>query len=230
MKKVDERTFIWASNRPWAIEAFINRRSELQGNWALVTDSGDLDAVISRLEPRYIFFPHWSKIVPSQIIKQYECVCFHMTDLPFGRGGSPLQNLIARGFKDTKVSALRMVDELDAGPVYFKRSMSLDGTASEIFERVSNFAIEMAKEIILNEPTPQSQVGEIVDFSRRKPHHSEMGEDMKLETCYDHIRMLDAPGYPNGFINYGNLKISFVDASFEGNKIRARAVIEENNE
>ncbi len=27
---------------------------------------------------------------------KFECVCFHMTDVPYGRGGSPLQNLIIR--------------------------------------------------------------------------------------------------------------------------------------
>ena len=47
--------------------------------------------------PRYIFFPHWSYIVPEEIYNNFECVIFHMTDVPFGRGGSPLQNLITRG-------------------------------------------------------------------------------------------------------------------------------------
>ena len=47
--------------------------------------------------------------MPSEIIRNYECICFHETDLPFGRGGSPIQNLIVRGFKTTKISAIKMI-------------------------------------------------------------------------------------------------------------------------
>jgi len=37
-----------------------------------------------------------------------------MTDVPYGRGGSPLQNLIVRGHTETKLTALRCVRDLDA--------------------------------------------------------------------------------------------------------------------
>ena len=46
-----------------------------------------------------------------------------MTDLPFGRGGSPLQNLIERGIKQTKISAIKCVKELDGGDIYLKRDL-----------------------------------------------------------------------------------------------------------
>jgi methionyl-tRNA formyltransferase len=63
-----------------------------------VTDPGDLAVeMLAALDPRYVFFPHWSHRIDSAIFERFECVIFHMTDLPFGRGGSPLQNLIARG-------------------------------------------------------------------------------------------------------------------------------------
>ena len=50
-----------------------------------------------------------------------------MTDLPYGRGGSPLQNLIVRGWKETKVLALKVVEELDAGPIYYKKRLAYMG-------------------------------------------------------------------------------------------------------
>jgi methionyl-tRNA formyltransferase len=78
---------------------------------------------LDKIKPKYIFFPHWSYIIPSEIYERYECVIFHMTDLPFGRGGSPLQNLISRKIYETRVSALRCVKELDAGPIYLKRPL-----------------------------------------------------------------------------------------------------------
>jgi len=55
-----------------------------------------------------------------------------MTYMPYGRGGSPLQNLIVRGYRHTKLTALRMVEEFDAGPVYLKEDLCLEGNAEEI--------------------------------------------------------------------------------------------------
>ena len=42
-----------------------------------------------------------------------------MTDVPYGRGGSPLQNLIVRGYSEIKLTVLQMVKAFDAGLVYF---------------------------------------------------------------------------------------------------------------
>jgi methionyl-tRNA formyltransferase len=57
--------------------------------------------------------------------------------LPYGRGGSPLQNLIDLGHKDTFVSALKMTEELDAGAIYLKKPLSLEGLAEEIYMMVT---------------------------------------------------------------------------------------------
>ena len=55
-----------------------------------------------------------------------------MTDVPYGRGGSPLQHLILAGHRETKVSALRMVEAFDAGPVYLKAPMDLTTAFDDI--------------------------------------------------------------------------------------------------
>ena len=81
--------------------------------------------------------PHWSYIIPKDIFNLFNCVVFHMTDLPFGRGGSPLQNLIIRGYEKTKISALKVTNGIDSGPIYLKKPLSLDGTAYEIMIRAS---------------------------------------------------------------------------------------------
>ena len=52
---------------------------------------------------------------------------FIWTDLPYGRGGTPLQNLILRGHQNTKLSAFKLVDEMDAGPIYLKADLFFRG-------------------------------------------------------------------------------------------------------
>ncbi len=148
-----------------------------------------------------------------------------MTDVPYGRGGSPLQNLIVRGHKDTKLTALRMVREMDAGPVYVKRDLSLKGTAAEIYQRAGELSFEIIQWIVGNQPEPEPQSGEQVVFKRRKPEQSILPGTGGLEGLYDHIRMLDAPTYPLAFIDHGEFVIEFCDAHFEGQELNASVKI-----
>jgi methionyl-tRNA formyltransferase len=178
---------------------------------------------------RFIFFLHWSHIVPLSITDKYECVCFHMTDVPYGRGGSPLQNLIACGQHKTKLTALRMVQELDAGPVYLKRSLSLNGsTAEEIYMRANSLSCEMITQILDEQIEPQEQTGEVVSFARRIPEQSVLPTSDDLDSIYDHIRMLDAEGYPHAFIEIGNLRLEFTQSSRYSDKVTANVKITRN--
>jgi methionyl-tRNA formyltransferase len=168
---------------------------------------------LASVNPRYIFFPHWSHRIDANVFKQFECIIFHMTDLPYGRGGSPLQNLIARGISETKISALRCVDEMDAGPIYLKRPLSLHGSAEEIFLRAAKIIEDMIVEIINKQPDPVPQQGEPTVFKRRKPEQSNMAGVKTLEEAFDLIRMLDADGYPHAFLEIGPFKLEFTRAS-----------------
>lgn len=178
--------------------------------------------------PDYIFFPHWSYIIPESIFREWECIVFHMTDLPFGRGGSPLQNLIVLGCKSTKISAIKVVKDIDAGPVYLKHFLSLKGSADSILKRASKIVYKkMIPEIINKKILPKPQTGEVTLFKRRKPEESRLLENMDLNMLYDNIRMLDGEGYPYAFIEFGNYYIEFYNAIKDKNMIKARVRIRE---
>lgn len=225
-RPTEEATYVVAAVKAWNISAFARHVGSYPGKWMLVSDPKSLDGELLRSwAPRYIFFPHWSWRVPDEILAATECVCFHMADVPYGRGGSPLQNLIARGHTETKVAALRMVPDLDAGPVYMKRPLRLEGAAHEIFARSAEVVYDMIGEIVATEPVPVPQEGEPVMFSRRTPAQSELPESASLAELYDHVRMLDAEGYPPAFVDYGNFRILFHDARLDGNTLGVRAEI-----
>lgn len=136
-----------------------------------------------------------------------------MTDLPYGRGGSPLQNLIMRGRSETVISALRCVEAFDAGPIYLKRPLSLQGTAEEIFMRADRVIEDMVAEIVETRPVPVEQQGDSVVFDRRKPEDGDLRDVQDLEILFDRIRMLDAEGYPPAFLDVGPFRLSFTRAS-----------------
>ncbi len=221
-----DRTYLLATVKPWNLAAFERRRAALPGRWSLLTHPDDLDALaVSALAPRYVFFPHWSWIVPDAVIEAAECVLFHMTDVPYGRGGSPLQNLIARGHDSTQISAIRMSRELDSGPVYLKRPLALHGSAQSIFERAATVILDMIEHIVRTEPQAVPQQGEPVIFRRRTPDQSRLPQSGRLADVYNHIRMLDADGYPTAFLEDGEFRYAFSDAEQEGDRVTARVEI-----
>jgi methionyl-tRNA formyltransferase len=224
-----KQSYVVATIKPWNLSQFALRMPHLSGRWHLIETPDCLTpAAIALLEPRYIFFPHWSWKVPEEITRDFECVCFHMTDVPYGRGGSPLQNLIVRGHKETVISALRMTSSMDAGPVYMKTGLSLDGSAQEIFERASTIVFDMIAEIALKDISPVPQVGEPVVFKRRRPEESVLPDRGTLESLYDHIRMLDADTYPRAFLIHNRFRLEFSGAVRNGAAVEATVRIVEN--
>lgn len=221
-----EAAYLVCGTKPWNRRVFDEILSGYPGSWHYLDDSEALTVdTLEKLAPRYVFFLHWSSKVPAEIIGAYECINFHMTDVPYGRGGSPLQNLILRGHAETKLSALRMTDEIDAGPVFLKRELSLAGTAQEILERATELAAEMIREILEGEIEPEPQRGDVTVFRRRRPEESEIPDDLTPEALYDFIRMLDGEGYPPAFIRAGGYRYELRDAILQEGRLRATVTV-----
>jgi methionyl-tRNA formyltransferase len=214
--------YVVAGCKPWNRKVFDELISGYPGEWVFADNPEGLkNDKLKHIQPRYVFFLHWSWKVPPEIIKNYECVCFHMTDVPYGRGGSPLQNLILQGHRQTRLTALRMVEEFDAGPTYLKEDLSLEGNAEEIYIRASCLSARMIRQIIEQQPTPLPQAGKPVLFERRKPEASRIPELNNLQALHDYIRMLDADGYPPAFLEYNGFRYEFTRAALYHGKIVA---------
>lgn len=220
--------YVVCTIKSWNIKNFqLLKNKDTKNEWHLITRKEDLTyPVLKRINPVYVFFPHWSWKIPEEIYNNFVCIGFHMTDLPFGRGGSPLQNLIVRGIYETKVSAFRVTKEMDAGDIYLKRDLNLDGAAKEIFERMSSIVYEMILEIVNKKIVPRPQQGEVVLFKRRTPAESDISSLNNIQKIYDYIRMLDAEGYPPAFIETQHLRIEFSDAQLKNNTIIAKCTIQ----
>lgn len=214
--------YLVATTKPWNIAQFNQYSQCLEGNWKLITTPEELTLeMLAEFKPKYIFFPHWSWIVPKTIHQHYECVCFHMTDLPYGRGGSPLQNLICNGHKQTMLSALRMTAELDAGPIYLKEPLSLEGSAQQIFENMAKRIGKMIGLLVEKDIAPKTQQGVVSTFKPRTPEMSKLPQGASLEQLYDHIRMLDAEGYPKAYGQTAGYRMEFCKAELRDGRLTA---------
>lgn len=183
------------------------------------------EAAMTAFGPSHVFFPHWSWKIPTAVFERFECVVFHMTDLPFGRGGSPLQNLVVRGIENTQLTALRCIADIDAGPIYLKRPLSTLGTAEEVFLRAAKQMQPMIVDIVRRALLPAEQSGEVVPFKRRAPAEGNLLSASGLEQVHDMIRMLDAEGYPRAFLEAGNLRFEFTRSSCRHDHLEANVHI-----
>jgi len=209
--KAIRECYVIVSNKEWHKDLVYNlKKNYPQHQWIFIDKEVEFDfEKLNEIQPKLIFIPHWSKIISNEIYSNFECVLFHMTDLPYGRGGSPLQNLILRDHKTTKISAIKVSKGIDEGPIYLKKDLDLSGTAKEIFLRSSDIIYSMITEIISKSLIPKKQVGKVIHFKRRTPNQSDISEIDDLNKINDFIRMLDCDGYPKAFIEIKNFRLEF---------------------
>ncbi len=214
---------IIASSKSWfVISNYLKKNHQV----LFINEKNDLTIEkIKKFNPNFIFFPHWSWKVPIEIHEKYKCVLFHTAPLPFGRGGSPIQNLILLGYKKSPVCALKMVEELDSGPIYCKKEISLEGSLSKIFKRLNTVVNDLIKELIEFLPEPIIQKGNGSYFRRLNKEDNQIPEKGSIEAFYDRIRMLDDESYPNPFIKYGDYIVEFNKPKFDNGGIICEAQI-----
>lgn len=192
---------------------------------AEVKDSDSLVSVAEAMQPDYIFAPHWNHFIPQKITERFETVIFHTAPLPFGRGGSPIQNLILSGYSSAPVNALKATPDFDAGPILATQEISLTGNLSQIFERLNRAVNSLIFHVLTNRPNPIEQVGEPTYFRRRSPEQSEIEfQGQSLAEIYDYIRMLDADAYPRAFIRAGEYMLEFSSPELLGGDFVKAAV------
>ena len=183
-------------------------------NFIHITNKKDLNLKkLNIIKPRIIFVPHWHWKINKEIFDNYKTIIFHSTPLPFGRGGSPIQNMILRGFSKTKICAIQAKDVMDSGDIFLKKDLSLKGSANEIYMRMYSIILKMIRYLsIYKLPKAIAQKGEVVFFNRRKEKESYVNfSSFKLNKIYNYIRMLDLDykNFPKAFTRLGRYKLIF---------------------
>ena len=88
-----------------------------------------------------ILFYGWSWKI-KDIYEKYKSFMLHPSPLPRYRGGSPLQNQIISGEKNSAVTIFKINEILDGGDIYFQKKMSLNGSLNQIFDKMVKIGTE----------------------------------------------------------------------------------------
>jgi len=176
---------------------------------------------IQEKNPDWIFFFHWSKIVPSYIHEKQTCVVIHTGNLPRNRGGSPIQNQILEGVLETRVNALQMNNEIDAGDVYCSSPITLQGNLADIWMTISEMSYNLMCKCVDGEYKLQKQFGIRQVYKRRGDNEILFDGKKSISRIYDQIRMMDAEDYPAPYINFKNYRLEFSRAKLQEKEIIA---------
>ena len=156
---------------------------------------------------------------PRQIMDRHRVnlVC-HASDLPRGKGFSPVTWQILEGKNDLPFCLFEMAEALDAGPVVFHDIMNLDGTelVDEIRHKQGEKTIELCLRYLSAAAKPEGtqQQGDESVYPRRRPADSALDIEKPLKDQMGLLRVADNENYPAFFIYQGRkyiLKISRED-------------------
>ena len=192
--------------RDWAISIYTELQKRMPKHTFTIVNSNSnfkkLD--FAQVNPDLILFYGWSSIVPTPLLKKYNCVMLHPSKLPEYRGGSPIQNQIINGVIDSAVTLFLMNEQIDAGPILKQHPLSLKGNLKTILGNIAKIGCELTIEILEQglQPKPQDH-SRATYFNRRTPSQSEITVEEILEKpssyLYNKLRMLDEP-YPRPYI------------------------------
>ena len=151
-----------------------------------------------------------TQIVKSDIRNRFKkTLCVHESDLPEGRGWSPVVYAVLNNEKKISMSLFEVNDGIDSGDIWKKIFFNIEKheIASEINHKVSiktielmNFAIENFNDI---KPIPQDDSNITTYLERRTPDDSQLDVGKTIAEQFNQIRIADENGYPCFFNHKG---------------------------
>ncbi|MGQ0763754.1 MAG: methionyl-tRNA formyltransferase [Acidobacteriota bacterium] len=96
----------------------------------------------------------YGKILPNEFLAapRHGCVNVHFSLLPKYRGAAPVNWAIINGEEQTGVTTMKIVEELDAGPILLKKATKIgeQETAPELLSRLSEIGADLLSETLRN--------------------------------------------------------------------------------
>lgn len=127
----------------------------------------------------------------------------HESDLPQGKGWSPLTWQVIEGKSRIPISLFEATDKIDAGNIYYKDFIELDGSelVDELREKQGRKTIELVLRFVENYPNNQASIqnGESTFYPKRTPKDSELDINKTISEQFNILRVCDNEKYPAWF-------------------------------
>ena len=152
------------------------------------------------------FYLSYEKIVEKKVLKKFKNnLVIHASDLPKGKGWSPLSWQILKGYKKIIVSLIEAEDKVDSGKIYKQLSKNFSGyelldqmqsSLRELTSKLCNYAIKNYPQTLKK---GKLQKGKETFFQRRFPKDSKLNINQSIKKQFNLLRIVDNDRYPAFF-------------------------------
>jgi len=185
---------VYPSLRTWS------QRHSSKHAVSLVTRSAELDADGGDI----LFLISCHEIIPEETRRRYRaCLVVHASDLPKGRGWSPLTWQVVEGQSCITVTLLEAADAIDSGRVWRKIQMKLQG--HELCDEINSVLFDAEQQLMdfavdnIDTVNPVEQSGQATYYPRRTAADSRLDVNRSLAEQFDLLRIVDSQRYPAYF-------------------------------
>jgi methionyl-tRNA formyltransferase len=161
----------------------------------------DLDAALGK---DVLFILGYTKLIPAATLARNGInLVIHESDLPKGRGFSPVQWQVLAGASSIPVRLIEATEEADAGNIVGRTTIELQGHElwSEIRALQAAAAIRLVREFLTAYPdfTRTPQQGIASTYPRRRLGDDALDPDKTIREQFNHLRIADNDRFPLHF-------------------------------
>jgi methionyl-tRNA formyltransferase len=191
----------WFVEYGYHLTDLLNEIKNVSANYIFTTD--DIPANNSVL-----FMLSCVKLVSKETLSKSDAnIVVHASDLPKGKGFSPLQWQVREGAESIVLTLFEAVKDVDAGDVYFKTALPFTGTELlvDLRKAMALKIVDMCKDFILNFSKFHSkpQIGEVTFFRRFIESDDELDINKTISELMNQLRSSDFEKYPPYFYYKG---------------------------
>lgn len=156
------------------------------------------------VEGEIAFFLGCERIVPGNVLSRNKHnIVIHPSDLPKGKGFSPLAWQILEGENSIPIVLFEAVEEVDAGVIYYKDILEFQGNElnDDIKDAQGRKTVELVLRFLESYPDVPGieQSGKGTVYPRRTTTDSELDIDKSIKDQFNLLRVVDNEKYPAFF-------------------------------
>ncbi len=129
----------------------------------------ETSARVAAVQPEAVILCAFGALVKAPLLTDHDILNVHPSLLPRWRGAAPVERAMMAGDAQTGVSIMRLVAELDAGPVYAQQPepiLPTDDYAS-LSARLQDVSVKLLQLVLETHPTPTPQPEDGVTYAEK---------------------------------------------------------------
>jgi len=190
--------FLLDKSNNW-IEPYIQKYiAESKNNYSIHYDHSEL------IGNEIVFILGYTKILDKNFLDQNKLnLVVHESDLPYGKGFSPIQWQILEGKNEITFTLFEATENVDAGAIYAQKNVNFSGY--ELFDEIRSIqgekTIELIREFIERYPnvSKKQQIGSESIYPRRTNEDDRLNAHKTIKEQFNHFRIANNNDYPLWF-------------------------------